>query len=808
MVETSISQAFGTIETRIVEGLSEESGASQYQISLRSFQVPNHFLHHHTNTVYPVPVPDLPRGSIEYPRMPIITASSNHSSEGGLGQSLCGEKITINTTTTVLVKELLGEGKMFYMLTVYLDFLNRSPFSIMICVGGFAYVYLVRDISDSGDDAAPKRASRTSSFNSKLMLNNQSSNASEATATPSTTDSNNDSTNNKQQPAPRPTEMVLKVTSISSRQQRDIAEKEARLLAKLSHPSIVKMFDTAYRTIPISSSHPSSGHHGGGGLSSAFRSHKVNHNNASGSDQGNGDNSTGMKQKERTQHMILMEYCEGGHALHVCSQLKQKNERFDLSTLIIAFGQICNAVSYLHAQRPPIVHRDLKPENFLIKGGAYKLCDFGSAIFGHVELKTSKDRHDEEEVIEKTTTQMFRAPEMVDLFMSKKLTQATDVWALGCCLYALAYLKNCFEEGSNLAIISRNYKIPDDNIYGDGLVELIDRMLTQDAKCRADMTEVILCLSAVYSGKPLPPRKERKTKERKEKESSIATTTAKPTNETEDLTIRKTKEAKKLDPNSAAARRRQAAAAVAGVDPNFTSFSTKFESHHQENDDLAFSTTQNPFADFDGSQVLSSGINNNNNNAKKDSDGTNIFGSFTDMDDGAVSPNDEILQAFSASSADWDSKPNTPQERGRSTVGKRRSTNRQEPPKVRSRSQDHRRKSNKKDETPEEAIERLSALNLDDADDDDDDNGDDDRSMAESVMTKGGTVTKKLVARRGVRRMVSTQPRSSRSLSRGAGLRRTKSSNANADGQVAMAAASLYANSRNRDDDNDDYDDE
>ena len=43
--------------------------------------------------------------------MPIITASSN--SEGGLGQALVGEKITINTTTTILVKELLGEGTFF-----------------------------------------------------------------------------------------------------------------------------------------------------------------------------------------------------------------------------------------------------------------------------------------------------------------------------------------------------------------------------------------------------------------------------------------------------------------------------------------------------------------------------------------------------------------------------------------------------------------------------------------------------------------------------------------------------------------------
>ena len=663
---------------------------------------------------------------------------------------------------------------------------------------------------------APKRSSlRTSSFNSKALLNSSSNASSSAdhNATATTTNSstadhhnNNDGTT----PPPRPTEMVLKVTSISSRHQRDIAEKEARLLAKLSHPSIVKMFDTGYRTVPISSSHHHPHHQSGGGvMSNAFRSNKSNNNsnnnNSSSDGNANGD-STGTKQKERTQHMILMEYCEGGHALHVCTQLKQKNERFDLSTLIIAFGQICNAVSYLHAQRPPIVHRDLKPENFLIKSGAYKLCDFGSAIFGPVELKTSKDRHDEEEVIEKTTTQMFRAPEMVDLFMSKKLTQATDVWALGCCLYALAYLKNCFEEGSNLAIISRNYKIPDDNPYGDGLVELIDRMLTQDAKCRADMTEVILCLSAVYSGKPLPPRKERKTKEKKEKESSTSTTTATTTkltlNDTDDLTKRKVKEAKKLDPNSAAARRRQAAAAVAGVDPNFTTFTTKFENSSDAtgfNQDLAFSTTQNPFADFDGSQAH----NNNNNNNRKDSDGTNIFGSFTDMEDGKAAPNDELLQAFSASSADWDSGAAAP-ERGRSTV-----KNRQQPPKVRSRSQDHRRKSHKKDETPEEAIERLSALHLEDDDNEDDD--DDDRSMAESVMTKGGTVSKKLVARRGVRRMVSNQqPRPSRSVSRGAGLRRTKSNTH--DGLLAatsgaVAAASLYRNSHDQDDDDDDDED-
>lgn len=73
-----------------------------------------------------------------------------------------------------------------------------------------------------------------------------------------------------------------------------------------------------------------------------------------------------------------------------------------------------------------------------------------------------------------------------------------------------------------MAILSRKYKIPEDNPYGDGLVELLDRMLTVDAKARSDMTEVILCLSAVYSGRPLPPRKKTSKPKKDDKESDEA----------------------------------------------------------------------------------------------------------------------------------------------------------------------------------------------------------------------------------------------------------------------------------------------
>mmetsp|Transcript_10434 Transcript_10434/g.30509 ORF Transcript_10434/g.30509 Transcript_10434/m.30509 type:complete len:644 (+) Transcript_10434:269-2200(+) len=474
------------------------------------------------------------------------------AADGGLGTALVGEKITMGNLH-LSISKLLGEG-------------------------GFSYVYLVKDSDGGGLLGSSQNSGRA------LSPNRGGSNA----------------TSNDEIPKGP---LVLKVTSIHSRSQRDIAEKEAKLLSRLSHPSIIKMYSACYRTL-------------------ANQNHGKRGKDATNSG------------KERPQHCILMEYCEGGHALDVCNKLAAAGERFDLSTLIIAFGQICNAVSYLHAQRPPIVHRDLKPVNFLVKNGAYKLCDFGSAVFGHVDLRTPQARAEAEEVVQKTTTQMFRAPEMVDLYVAKKLTQSTDVWALGCCLYSLAFLRNCFEEGSNLAILSRNYTIPDDNQYGDGLVELIDRMLTVDYKARADMTEVILCLSAVYSGRPLPARKKSsrssKSEEKEQAKKPVENAKKESQNDARIGKFRtdsqgyrdeniydptKATEGKKLASNSVAARRKRAAASSAAASSSGPSPSTP--SH----DPLTFTSIQESGEETSTDVAFSSfGALNRFENSKADSD--------------------------------------------------------------------------------------------------------------------------------------------------------------------------------------------
>jgi len=344
---------------------------------------------------------------------------------------------------------------------------------------------------------------------------------------------------------------VLKITAIRYREQHNIASKEVELLQRLKHPSIVRMIDHSFRVPSV----------------------KERFIKSWGT--------------PKPLHMILLEYCEGGNLLDVMHAMEAKNDKFSLTNLIVQFGQICNAASFLHAQKPPVVHRDMKPSNFLVvhrdvkpSNFLLKLCDFGSAVIGDVSLETSTERAEAEEVIQKTTTQMFRAPEMVDLFMKNKLTYKTDVWALGCCLYSMAFFQNCFEEGSNLAILSRNYKIPSSHSYTKGLEDLISRMLTIDSNARPDMSQVIISLSALYSGNPLPDFDQTSSKQQ-QRVGTYRTDGQGIHHTPQVLTPSKATKPKKLNPNSAAFKRKTKRDTHTKLDtPTKNSFETTFQEQH------------------------------------------------------------------------------------------------------------------------------------------------------------------------------------------------------------------------------------
>lgn len=91
---------------------------------------------------------------------------------------------------------------------------------------------------------------------------------------------------------------------------------------------------------------------------------------------------------------------------------------------ILLIRQVCEAIAYLHAQG--LVHGDIKPDNIGLERGNAALLDFGIASFYSVE---SRPRDNPGSI--KT-----RAPE---LFSEATVpTFASDVWALGATLMALA----------------------------------------------------------------------------------------------------------------------------------------------------------------------------------------------------------------------------------------------------------------------------------------------------------------------------------------------------------------------------------
>ncbi len=109
----------------------------------------------------------------------------------------------------------------------------------------------------------------------------------------------------------------------------------------------------------------------------------------------------------------------------------------------------------MHRSKPPIAHRDLKIENLLVDNdGRIKLCDFGSATtktYRPDETWTARMRNEMEEEVEKNTTPMYRAPEMVEIWSNNPVDQAVDVWALGCVLYQLCLHVHPFPDGGKLA---------------------------------------------------------------------------------------------------------------------------------------------------------------------------------------------------------------------------------------------------------------------------------------------------------------------------------------------------------------------
>ena len=118
---------------------------------------------------------------------------------------------------------------------------------------------------------------------------------------------------------------------------------------------------------------------------------------------------------------VVMDYIEGEFLDKILNEYGAQPEE-----LVIGWAmQLCDALAYLHAQKPPIIYRDMKPANIMLKPeGNIKIIDFGIA------------REYKEQSLADTTvlgTKGYAPPEQY----SGQTDARSDIFALGMTMHHL-----------------------------------------------------------------------------------------------------------------------------------------------------------------------------------------------------------------------------------------------------------------------------------------------------------------------------------------------------------------------------------
>lgn len=165
--------------------------------------------------------------------------------------------------------------------------------------------------------------------------------------------------------------------------------EEARLLSKLGHPNIVRLFDANTLRTP-----------------------------------------------EGSRGYITMEYVAGG-SLERLLRAHERAVPTDVAVEVIE--QITAALGLAHARKPPILHRDLTLDNVLVgyddTGMRVRLSDFG--LSKHADPRT--------QLASAQGTYAFMAPEVQRL---EGYSRAADVWSLGTIAYLLLTGSFPYDDGN------------------------------------------------------------------------------------------------------------------------------------------------------------------------------------------------------------------------------------------------------------------------------------------------------------------------------------------------------------------------
>ncbi|CAL1686649.1 unnamed protein product [Lasius platythorax] len=183
--------------------------------------------------------------------------------------------------------------------------------------------------------------------------------------------------------------------------------------------------------------------------------------------------------------LIVLPYYHKGT---LANELERRAKNCDYMSpidILSIFLQICEGVKAFHENKPePLAHRDLKTANIVLSDdGTPVIMDLGSMATARVQVCGTQAARVLQDLAAERCSMPYRAPELFNVESYSMVDERTDIWSLGCILYALCYFKSPFdtvyERGDSvaLAVMSAHVTFPEGTPYNEDMQNLILSML-------------------------------------------------------------------------------------------------------------------------------------------------------------------------------------------------------------------------------------------------------------------------------------------------------------------------------------------
>jgi serine/threonine protein kinase len=250
---------------------------------------------------------------------------------------------------------------------------------------------------------------------------------------------------------------VLPVEKLDEQSNLDRFYREARAVAALDHPNIVRAYD--------------------------------------------------IDQYEKL-HFLVMEYVDGHSLQEIVARYALEKKLFDPVRAAHYIAQA--AVGMQHAHELGMVHRDIKPGNLLLdRTGVIKVLDMGLARFFNKQQDSVTEKYDEKCVL---GTADYLAPEQA---VSNVVDVRADIYSLGGTLYFMLTGQTPFPEGTIAAKLVAHQTREPREVEGfrsdvpAGILAVLQKMMAKSVTDRYQQPIEVAEALAEWADHPLAPPPER-----------------------------------------------------------------------------------------------------------------------------------------------------------------------------------------------------------------------------------------------------------------------------------------------------------